>query len=238
MKDSCGSGRWVGVEPGGDESGLVVAVDLVPGLAGGGGGDAGRGGPGLAAGVSVRLPVAWASGVVPGVGDLSAEQLVADLDGRWIHPCVWPAARRRRGHASRTVALVYAKTLIPGTRPIPALMATSSQTEVLRPQLLQRGWVAFGQALRPGPAGELRIGVDRLQVVIDGDAILDDDANPASPEGWWAAVDILGGHCIVVILPTGTVDLTQSDAGNQLVALLNTDHALSAALPVVTSLTG
>lgn len=135
------------------------------------------------------------------------------------------------------MTLVYVKTLIPGTRPIPALMASSSEPDSLRSQLLDRGWVAFGQALQPKAAGELRIGVDRLQVVIDGDVVLDDAANPASPEGWWAAVDTLGGHCIVVILPAGTVDLTDPETGDQLVGLLNTDHALSAALPVVTDLT-
>ena len=143
-----------------------------------------------------------------------------------------------QGRTGRTVALVYAKTLIPGTRLIPALMATSGETDVLRPQLLQHGWVAFGQPLQPAPAGELRISVDRLQVVIGDDVVLDDDANPTSPEGWWAAVDTLGGHCIVVILPTGVVDLTKPDAGDQLVALLHTGTALSAALPVVTNLTG
>ena len=130
---------------------------------------------------------------------------------------------------------MYAKTLIPGTRPIPALMATSDDADALRPQLLQGGWVAFGKPLQPA-AGQLRIGVDRLQVVIDGGVVLDEDTNLASPEGWWAAVDVLGGHCIVVLLPVGTVDLTRPDAGDQLVDLLNTEHALSAALPVVTNL--
>jgi hypothetical protein len=80
-------------------------------------------------------------------------------------------------------------------------------------------------------------GVDRLQVVLDGNVVLDDDANPASPEGCWAAVDTLGGHCIVVMVRDGAVDLTQPQAVDRLVALLNTDHALSAALPVVTNLT-
>jgi hypothetical protein len=100
------------------------------------------------------------------------------------------------------VCQVYAKTLIPGTRPIPALMATGSQADVLRQQLLERGWVRFGEPLQPAAAGEPRIGVDRLQVVIDGDVVLDDDGNPASPEGWWAAVDTLGGHCIGVMIAT------------------------------------
>ena len=36
----------------------------------------------------------------------------------------------------------------------------------------------------------------------------------------------------------GAVDLTQPQAGDQLVALLNTDSAVSAALPVLTNPTG
>jgi hypothetical protein len=64
-----------------------------------------------------------------------------------------------------------------------------------------------------------------------------DDTNPASPEGWWTAVDTLAGHCIVVMMRDGAVDLNQTQAGDQLVALLNTDHALSAALPAITDLT-
>jgi hypothetical protein len=123
------------------------------------------------------------------------------------------------------VCQVYAKTVIPGTRPIPALMATGSQADVLRQQLLERGWVRFGEPLQPAAAGEPRIGVDRLQVGIDGDVVLDDDGNPASPEGWWAAVDTLGGHCIGVMIRDGAVGLTQPQAGDQLVAGLYTDHA-------------
>ena len=94
---------------------------------------------------------------------------------------------------------MYAKTLIPGTRPIPALMATTNQADTLWPQLLARGWVPFGNSLRAA-TGELRIGVDRLQLMLDGHVVLDDDANPASPEGWWTAVDNLNGHCIVVVI--------------------------------------
>jgi hypothetical protein len=135
-------------------------------------------------------------------------------------------------HGGRTVCRVYARTLIPGTRPIPALMATSSQADVLRRQLLERGWVRFGERRRLAATGELRIDVDRH----DGEMVLDDDVNPASPEGWWAAVKTLVRHCIVVMVRDG-VDLTQPQAGDQPAALLNTDHALSAALPVVTNLT-
>ena len=62
--------------------------------------------------------------------------------------------------------------------------------------------------------------------------MLDDDANPASPEGWWTAVDNLNGHCIVVVIREDTLDLRTPQAGDQLAALLHTDHALSAALPI------
>ena len=137
---------------------------------------------------------------------------------------------------SPTVALMHAKALIVGAEPIPALMVTSSQTDVLRGHLLDRGWVPLGEPLQPAAAGELRIGVDRLQVVIRSDVLLDDDANPASPRGWWEAVDTLGGYCVVVLVREGAVDLTRPQTGDQLVDLLHTGHALSAALPVVTSL--
>jgi hypothetical protein len=42
-----------------------------------------------------------------------------------------------------TVAQVYAKTLIPGAAPVPALMATTDEAVVLLPQLSVRGWAPF-----------------------------------------------------------------------------------------------
>ncbi|GAA1427362.1 hypothetical protein GCM10009616_04340 [Microlunatus lacustris] len=131
---------------------------------------------------------------------------------------------------------MYVKTLIPGSRPIPALMAATSPDEMLRLQLSRQGWVSFGRPLQPGAVGEVRVGVDRLQVVANGRVVLDDGTNPVSPSGWWAAVDDLGGHCVVVMVRDGSVDLAQPDAGDRLATLLNTDQAISAALPVVTDL--
>jgi hypothetical protein len=65
-----------------------------------------------------------------------------------------------------------------------------------------------------------------------------DDTNPASPEGWWTAVDTLAGHCIVVMIRAGAVDLNQTrPVTSSSRPLLNADHALSAALPVITDLT-
>ena len=130
---------------------------------------------------------------------------------------------------------MYAKTLIPGPHPVPALMATTDDADVLMPQLLDRGWALFGEALPPAPAGRLVVGSDRLQLVIDDQALLD-DLNPYAPDGWWAAVDELQGRCVVVITRHGDVDLSHHQAGEQLVALMGTGRAVFAALPVDTVL--
>lgn len=142
----------------------------------------------------------------------------------------------RPGRPARTVTRVYVKTLIPGSRPIPALMAATSPDEMLRLQLSRQGWVSFGRPLQPGAVGEVRVGVDRLQIVANGRVVLDDGTNPVSPAGWWAAVDNLGGHCVVVMVRDGAVDLALPDAGDRLATLLNSDQAISAALRVVTDL--
>jgi hypothetical protein len=84
--------------------------------------------------------------------------------------------------------VVYAKTLIPGPNPVPALMATTDDAESLIVQLLNRGWALFGEPLPDQPAGRLVVGADRLQLVVDGQALLD-DLNPYAPDGWWPAVD-------------------------------------------------
>ncbi|SDR89719.1 hypothetical protein SAMN04488543_0707 [Friedmanniella luteola] len=128
------------------------------------------------------------------------------------------------------------KSLIPGGRPVPALLAATSPDELLRLRLSRQGWVPFGRALQPGAVGEVRVGVDRVQVLANGRLVLDDSTNAVSPPGWWAAVDDLGGHCVVVVVREGAADLTGPDASDQLVALLGADQAISAALPVVTDL--
>ena len=101
-----------------------------------------------------------------------------------------------------TVGLVYAKTLIPGPNAVPALMATTDDADVLLPQLLDRGWAVFGEPLPQAAAGRLVVGSDRLQLVVDDQALLD-DLNPYAPDGWWAAIDGTGGCCVVVIARDG-----------------------------------
>ena len=129
---------------------------------------------------------------------------------------------------------MYAKTLIPGPNAVPALMATTDDADILLPQLLDRGWALFGEPL-PTAAGRLVVGSDRLQLVVDDQALLD-DLNPYAPDGWWAAVDELQGKCVVVIARDGEVDLAHHDAGAQLAALMGTGRAVFAVLPVETLL--
>lgn len=79
-----------------------------------------------------------------------------------------------------TVAHVYAKTLIPGPHPIPALMATTDDADTLMPQLTDRGWVPFGDPIPTAAAGQLVVEGGRLQLVVDDQALLD-DLNPWAP---------------------------------------------------------
>jgi hypothetical protein len=114
-------------------------------------------------------------------------------------------------------------------------MATTDDADTLVPQLLDRGWALFGEPPSPAPAGRLVVGADRLQLVVEDQALLD-DLNPYAPDGWWAAVDGLQGRCVVVIVRDGDVDLSHYSAGEQLVALMGTGRAVFAALPVDTVL--
>lgn len=106
---------------------------------------------------------------------------------------------------------------------------------MLVPQLLDRGWALFGEPPPTAAAGQLVVGSDRLQLIVDDQALLD-DLNPYAPDGWWAAVDALEGRCVVVIARDGDVDLAHHDAGEQLAALMGSGRAVFAALPVVTVL--
>lgn len=130
---------------------------------------------------------------------------------------------------------VYAKTLVPGRDPIPALMATTDEADVLVPQLTARGWVPLGDPLPPEVEGQIVIGADRLRLVVNDQALLD-DLNPYAPDGWWAAVDQRKGRCLVVILRSEDVDLAADNAGDQIAALVGSGCSVCASLPVMTFL--
>jgi hypothetical protein len=73
---------------------------------------------------------------------------------------------------------------------------------------------------------------DRLQLVVDDQALLD-DLNPYAADGWWSAVDGMQGRCVVVIVREGDVNLAHHEAGDhhevgdQLAALMGTGRAVS-----------
>jgi len=135
------------------------------------------------------------------------------------------------------VERVYAKTLVPGPKPTSALMATTNEADVLVPQLLERGWVRFGDQLSARAAGRLVVGLDRLHLIVEEQVLLADE-NPWAPDGWWPAVDQMGGRCMVVIAREGDVDLANAKVGEQLAALLGTGRAVAAMLTVETALDG
>jgi hypothetical protein len=106
---------------------------------------------------------------------------------------------------------MYAKTLVPGPPlDLPSLMSTTDDPDVLLPQLRALGWGRFGGPVPAAPAGQLVTSPDRLQLIVGGQAVLD-DLNPVSPPGWWKVVDRLGGKCVVVVVRQGDVDLTRPD---------------------------
>ena len=83
----------------------------------------------------------------------------------------------------------------------------------------------FAKTLLPGPPIFLptltatTIEPDQLQLVV-AEQVLIDDVNPASPQGWWAAVDALDGRCVAIVLRSGDVDLTGSDLNERMKALM------------------
>lgn len=127
-----------------------------------------------------------------------------------------------------------AKTLIPGAHPVPALLCATPDAPVLLPQLLDRGWGPFSARLPDAP-GEVIISSGRLQLVVEGQLLLD-DVNPTAPRGWWTAVDRLDTCCVVVITTDTDLDLSDPRVGEQVADLLGTDRAVFAALRVRTDL--
>lgn len=132
---------------------------------------------------------------------------------------------------------MYAKTLVPGPPAVPGLVGTTRDAPVLVPQLLERGWAVFGDPTPGRAAGELVFSADRLRLMVEGQVLLD-DANPAGPAGWWAAVDALAGRCVVIVCANSDLDLAGNHARQQLTALRDTGRAAFAALPVRTELFG
>lgn len=123
---------------------------------------------------------------------------------------------------------MYAKALLPTTPGFPAvplLIAGVDQLPPIVAYLKANGWQdAASSSMSPGN-GELRITTaQRLQLVIGGQIMLD-DTNPASPPGWWNAVEAANNNCVVMVSETGSIDLRES-AGADVQRLMDQPGAL------------
>ena len=131
---------------------------------------------------------------------------------------------------------MYAKTLIPGPSPLPCLLATASDYDVLADQLRRRGWGVLGGPPPRDSAGLLKIGLRGVTLTVDGQALLDDDANPAGPAGWWSAVDAFGGRCCVQVVPADGLDLHADNLRDQLADLMAAGRGMVGIIPVALDL--
>lgn len=132
---------------------------------------------------------------------------------------------------------MHAKSLLPaggGWPATPLLLATTSAPHLLV-QLQRYGFGTLSPAGEfPSTVGaELRIDHTRLQLVVDGQALLDDEDGRA-PDGWWRAVDEWGGQCIVWVI-AAPVDLGNPDLGQVLNRLVDagTDLSVTGRVPVL-----
>lgn len=129
---------------------------------------------------------------------------------------------------------MFAKTLIPGPHPVPALVAAVGGRDGLLGRLRDRGWAAFGATSPPATGDAVLVRGGHLQLVVDGEIVLD-DLNPAAPTLWWSAVSDLQERCVAVVAAEEDLDLTGHEARDQLVGLLGSGRALAATVPVVAS---
>lgn len=123
--------------------------------------------------------------------------------------------------------------LVPGPPVDVPLFVTTTRDDAdqLISQLRSLGWVAFGEVTAPVDA-ELAIdpaGVYSLTV--SGQVLLPSSPNPAAPPGWWAAVDRLHQHVIVLVLPHGT-DLRDQHVGARFKQMLGQLDAAAAMVAV------
>ena len=128
---------------------------------------------------------------------------------------------------------MYAKALIPaqdGRPAVPLVIATAPQGATTVSDLHQVGWTQHGGKTTTTPS-QLSI-TDRFRLIVDGQTLLNDSVDPTSPQGWWEAVSKAGNQALVVVVKAGHIDLKAPHVGAQLKALLDSEHAAQALVPV------
>ena len=129
---------------------------------------------------------------------------------------------------------MYTKLLLSGrSSPIPTLMVTTSESDHVLPLLQSHGWARFGQQPPTFARGELVITHRHLHLRVDR-TTLASGINPASPPGWWRAVDRSDGLCAVVVRPEVGLRVSETSRAEPMTMLLNADRAAFAVLPVLT----
>lgn len=104
---------------------------------------------------------------------------------------------------------------------MPSLLSTTSEPELFE-QLIDRGWAAYGAESGPGEPSTSRLYITHqsLQLVVEGQILLD-DLDPTAPPGWWRAVDSFDGRCVVVVVRSEDVDLHDPNSGKTLQRLMD-----------------
>ncbi|MGP5264690.1 hypothetical protein [Glutamicibacter arilaitensis] len=128
---------------------------------------------------------------------------------------------------------MYSKALIPGHNGFPAIplvIATVPPGDTTVSELHRLGWTPYGGEATNTPS-QLSI-TDRFRLIVDGQELLNDSVNPTGPAGWWEAVSVAGDRAVVVVVEAGHVDLNSPQVGAQLKALIDSDHAAQALVPI------
>lgn len=106
---------------------------------------------------------------------------------------------------------MYTKALIPGSdnrAPMPMIIILTKNYDAHVQPLKAAGWGHGEAAMQSEAKGHLHIAPEGgLEVIVDGAAILTDDANPASPPGWWAAVSARNDKCWAVMARPESINL-------------------------------
>lgn len=128
---------------------------------------------------------------------------------------------------------MYAKALIPGHNGLPAVplvIATAPPGAETVRELHEFGWTPYGGEATNTPS---RLSItDRFRLIVDGQELLNDSVNPSGPAGWWEAVSVAGDRSVVVVVEAGHIDLKSPHVGEQLKALIDSEHAAQALVPI------
>lgn len=130
---------------------------------------------------------------------------------------------------------MYAKILIPTELVnIAAILITTdpdTYPDVSR-ALISFGWTTHGAPFTENPVGNITINEQGLTITVDEHTLIHDETNPESPQGWWEAIDQSGHKCLVLVTSHDHINIKAPDLHLQIRALLDTDQAVDALLPI------